>query len=245
MKAIWEKALPASMLRDWDSNYGRLITKLPKANCQLSASAKATARQANYQQTVEAAQGALAELADIPWDDEFLRRDTIDIARMVLDRVITVRIFELGRDVAAWRNGADATGLALPERAVNLAALCDRMADLLELHTDYSLWESYLRLDAVEKVRNPDFPRTLLDNASCSYCRSHQYELARHWYAPRMSKMASRLAEAVASGDRKAVLFDDAKGERRALIERPLESLRPVRPRTWERYRGTLKTEDK
>ncbi|MBO7721499.1 MAG: FAD-dependent oxidoreductase, partial [Kiritimatiellae bacterium] len=26
MKAIWEKVLPASMLRDWDANYGRLVT---------------------------------------------------------------------------------------------------------------------------------------------------------------------------------------------------------------------------
>ena len=43
MKAIWEKVLPASMLRDWDANYGRLVTKLPTANYHLSAFAKATA----------------------------------------------------------------------------------------------------------------------------------------------------------------------------------------------------------
>ena len=231
MKAIWEKALPASMLRDWDSNYGRLVTELPKARCQLPAT--------NCQQAVEAAQGVFAELAGAPWADEFLRRDTIDVARMVLDRLITLRVFELGRDVAAWRGGADPKDL--PARAKDLASLCDGMADLLELHTDYSLWESYLRLDAVEKVRNPGFPRTLLDNASCGYCRSHQYELARHWYAPRMKKMAERLAAAVAAGDRKARLFDDPKAERRALLDRPLESLRPVRPRTEGNFRGLLR----
>ena len=59
-----------------------------------------------------------------------------------------------------------------------------------------------------------------------------------------MKKMASRLADAVAIGDRKAVLFDDSKEERAALMKRPLESLRPVRPRTWERYREILKMED-
>ena len=242
MKAIWKKALPASMLRDWDANYGRLVTKLPTANYQLPTIhlRQGCGGQANCQQAVEAAQGVFAELADIPWADGFLRRDTIDIARMVLDRVITLRTFEVGRDVVAWRDGADPTGVFLPERAKSLAALCDRMADLLELHTDYSLWESFLRLDAVEKVRNPNFPKTLLDNASCSYCRSHQYELARHWYAPRMRKMASRLAEAISVGDRKAVLFDDPKAEHRALIDRPLESLRPVQSRTEERYRETL-----
>ena len=100
MKAIWKKALPASMLRDWDANYGKLVTRLPTDKYQLSAT--------NCQQTVEAAQSVLADLADIPWADGFLRRDTIDVARMVLDRVITLRIHELGRDVAVWRNGADA-----------------------------------------------------------------------------------------------------------------------------------------
>ena len=237
MKAIWEKALPASMLRDWDANYGRLVTgsgeSLPPCDEK---------KLATWKQPVEVARTAFGELADIPWADDFLQRDTIDIARMVLDRVITLRTFELSRDVAAWRDGTDAQANSLAERAKSLAALCDKMADLLELHTDYSLWESYLRLDAVEKVRNPDFPKTLLDNASCSYCRSHQYELARYWYAPRMKKMASRLADAIASGDSNVKLFDDRNAERRALLARPLESLKPVQPRTWDRYRETLRT---
>ena len=235
MKAIWEKALPASMLRDWDANYGRLVTgrgeSLPPCDEKTLAA---------WKQPVETAQAVFGDLADIPWADDFLRRDTIDVARMVLDRVITLRTFELSRDVAAWQNGSDAQTNSLAEKAKNLAALCDRMADLLELHTDYSLWESYLRQDAVEKVRNPDFPKTLFDNASCSYCRSHQYELARYWYAPRMKKMASRLADAIAAGDRNAKLFDDRDAERRALMARPLESLKPVQPRTRDRYRETM-----
>ena len=123
----------------------------------------------------------------------------------------------------------------------NLAALCDRMADLLELHTDYSLWESYLRLDAVEKVRNPDFPKTLFDNASCSYCRSHQYELARHWYAPHVRKMAERLAKAVAAGDRKATFSEGAEQERLALKAKPLESLKPTIARTAENFRKVIR----
>ena len=118
--------------------------------------------------------------------------------------------------------------------------LMDLMADVLALHTDYSLWESYLRLDAVEKIRFPDFPKTLFDNASCGYCRSHQYELARYWYAPRMHKAAERLAKAVAADDRKVKLYDDSEAERATLMERPLESLRPVLPRDAAQYRATL-----
>ena len=52
--------------------------------------------------------------------------------------------------------------------------------------------------------------------------------------------MAARLADAVAAGDRKAVLFDDPESERRALMARPLESLRPILPRTEERYREVM-----
>ena len=114
------------------------------------------------------------------------------------------------------------------------------MADVLALHTDYSMWESYQRLDAIEKIRHPGFSKTLFDNASCTYCRSHQYELARHWYAPRMRQAAERLAKAVAENDRKVVLCDDPETERLALMERPLESLRPVLPRTAAQYRTTM-----
>ena len=116
------------------------------------------------------------------------------------------------------------------------------MADVLALHTDYSLWESYLRLDAVEKVQNPEFTKTLFDNASCSYCRSHQYELARHWYAARMRQAADRLEKAVAANDRTAALFDKSEDERQTLMARPLESLRPTLPRTEAQYRTTMCT---
>ena len=115
------------------------------------------------------------------------------------------------------------------------------MADLLALHTDYSLWESYERLDAVEKIQNPLFEKTLFENASCNYCRSHQYELARHWYAPHARKVADSLAKAVASGNRKAKLTHSPEQERLALKKKPLESLKPTLPRTEENFRATLR----
>ena len=104
----------------------------------------------------------------------------------------------------------------------------------------YSIWESYQRLDAIEKIQNPDFSKTLFENASCPYCRSHQYELARHWYAVRARKMADRLAKAVASGDREAKFSDGSEEERLALKAKPLESLKPTLPRTAENFRRVL-----
>ena len=234
MKRLWDMVLPASQLRHWGGNYGKQITRssdsLPDAKPEVVA---------EWKGKVDEALPVFRRLADVRWDDEFVRRDTIDLARTALDRVITLRIYELGRDVAAWRKGGSAPA-DLVQRAKSLSALMDLMADTLALHTDYSMWESYLRLDGIEKVKFPGFSKTLFDNASCGYCRSHQYELARHWYAERMRKAADRLAKAVEANDREAALFDDPEGERRALMEKPLESLRPALPRTASQYRSTM-----
>ena len=237
MKAAWTAALPASWLRPWGGNYGYLMVGRGFDADVTPDNVRAWAG------PVKEAEAVFGMLARVPWQDEFIRRDTVDIARMVLDRAIAFRTMELCRDIAAWRTGT--TGVppveGLPARAGEIATLCDRMADLLALHTDYSLWESYCRLDAVEKIQNPEFSKTLFENASCSYCRSHQYELARHWYAPHARKMAERLAKAVASGDRAAKLAGGAEQDRLALKARPLESLRPALPRTEENFRKVLR----
>ncbi len=73
-----------------------------------------------------------------------------------------------------------------------------------------------------------------------SYCRSHQYELARYWYAPHVRAVADRLAKAVAAGDRKAAVTVNAEEERLALKAKPLESLKPSLPRTAGNFRKVL-----
>ncbi len=233
MKSAWTAALPASRLLTWLGNVGRTLHLgglEPRWDDK---------KVEEWTTATKGAEPVFGMLAKLPWKDEFIRRDTIDIARMVLDRTIQARLYALSRDIARWRAGADAAS-SLVSRAENIAALTDKLADLLALHTDYSLWESYLRLDAVEKIKNPDFTKTLMENASCNYCRSHQYELVRHWYAPRVKAMAARLKDAVERGDRKAVIRTDANEERRAVRERPLESLRPTLPRTEENFRKVM-----
>ena len=237
MKAIWKKVIPASASQGWRGNYGRQITLGRNGVSKLEKDLISHLRQ--WKDAVEPVKHVFRELAGIPWKGDFIRRDTIDLARTALDRLIILRLNELVFDIGEWRKGKH-DGADLPVRARNLSVLTDLMADVLALHTDYSIWESYLRLDAIEKVQNPDFTKTLFDNASCSYCRSHQYELARHWYAERMRKAASRLAIAVASHERNVVLFDNSEDERKALMERPLESLRPTRPRTEANFRATM-----
>jgi hypothetical protein len=234
MKAAWKTVLPASWLRDWTTTYGDKVLGADFGG------EKATRAPERWRRPVADAEKVFGMLAEINWKGDFIRRDTIDIARMALDRVICLRRADVSAGVAKWRKGkGGAEGLVV--RAENVAALCDAMADLLALHTDYSLWESYQRLDAVEKIRNPDFSKTFFENASCGYCRSHQYELARHWYAAHFGKVVANLEKAVAAGDRKSVLGYDPEPERLALKAKPLESLKPTLPRTEENFRKVMR----
>ena len=234
MKAAWKAVLPASWLREWGGNYSRPILGLGKdVGNPLPKLVK------EWRKPVAEAQEAFALLKYVPLDDPFVRRDAIDIARLVLDRVIALRAWELGLDLTAWRQGKTTSDLVA--KAMVIAELCDKMADLLALHTDYSLWESYQRLDAVERIQNPDFSKTLFENASCPYCRSHQYELARYWYAPHAKAVSERIAKAVAANDRNAEIEVKPEPERIALKARPLESLKPTLPRTEENFRKVLR----
>ena len=243
MKAAWKAALPASWLRGWTTTYGDKVLGADFGDVN------ATRAPEKWRKPVADAEKVFGMLAEMEWKDDFIKRDTIDIARMALDRVICLYRADLSADVAKWRKGkckvesekCKVEGGNLVARAEKIATLCDLMADLLALHTDYSLWESYQRLDAVEKIQNPDFSKTLFENASCNYCRSHQYELARHWYAPHARKLAQNLAEAVASNDRKADISGNAKEERLALKAKPLESLKPTLPRTQENFCKVLR----
>ena len=238
MKAAWKAALPASWLRGWGNNYSVALLGIGSNPPPAKLVDK-------WKQPVEDAQKVFTLLQQVPWDDPFVQRDAIDIARMVLDRTIALGVWEFGRDLAAWRNGGATASVqqqdALIAKINRIAELCDAMADLLALHTDYSLWESYQRLDAVEKIRNPLFEKTLFENASCDYCRSHQYELARHWYTPHVKAVAGKLAKAVAAGDRKADISVNAERERLALKAKPLEALKPTLPRTAESFRRVMR----
>ena len=248
MKAAWTAALPASWQRDCGGSYADIVRSIGRESKLKPESL------ARWVKPVAGAQKSYDILLRVPWRDPFVQRDSVDIARMVLDRTITLKMLEFNRELTEWRtgttgvlpvadvNGQDARSPSnLVSRAKDIAALCDVMADLLALHTDYSLWESYQRLDAIEKIQNPAFEKTLFENASCDYCRSHQYELARYFYAPHVHEFASRLANAVAVGDHKAVLKMDSERARLALKKKPLESLKPTLPRTEENFRMVLR----
>jgi hypothetical protein len=182
-------------------------------------------------------------LAAIDWEGDFVRRDAVDLARTAADRLASAARVKLLSTYHSWKSGGTRScASAADVKAIGdaYAALGRAFSDLLALHTDYSLYESYLRLDAVEKIRNPDFEHVLYDNASCSYCRSHQYEVARYWAEPAMADLAAQLAERAASGDKSSLptLFPDRYRERS--MHRPLAEMRPTLPRTPENWRRVL-----
>ena len=170
----------------------------------------------------------------------FARRDAIDIARQLADRLIAREQRRLDEAFAAWCAGGSASNLKQHlARYERLGAL---MADLLAQHTDYSLYESFRRMDAVFPVINPSFGQVLIDNASCYYCRSHQYELARHWYLPVMLDRAKAMRSRLAAADRTPLSYNSAFADalHAKLLKTPLASMRPTAQRTADMLRKTL-----
>ena len=240
MKRIWRKVVPMSYLLDWGHSYGSTFTSTSLVSFQHGGKPLAGETLERWRKALADVRKVFAALAEIRWEGEAIRRDAVDLARTALDRWLVFDAQMLDRDFKAWQTGA-ADGADLPARGERMARRADLMADLLAIHTDYSLWESYLRLDAIEKVTNPHFPQVLLENAANGYCRSHQYELAHHLYAPRAHRVAETVAARIAQGDRKTKLsLKPCDSEIEALLARPLASLKPTLPRTAKNFRNLM-----
>ena len=89
----------------------------------------------------------------------------------------------------------------MKSRADRCAALVRIFADVLALHSDFSLTDSLDRLEKVEHIRNPDFEHVFFENSACGYCLSHQAEYARGWYVPATTWLTDILAARAAAGD--------------------------------------------
>ena len=194
----------------------------------------------DLERQVAAVPAVYAALKEVSFGTPAVRRDALDVARTACDRMNLYWRGKLFRAFDAWTRG-EGDEATVRTAAAGLERESARLADLLALHTDYSIHESYLRLDAVEKIRNPDFGRTLLDNATTPYCRSHQYEMVRHWYLPLARRFTDEIRRRLASGERKS-LREDPLPKRwndefnKALLATPLETLRPTSPRTREAF---------
>lgn len=234
MRVAWEKTIPISSILGWGGNCGRTVIYGPEDEkaCLEYKSPK----------SLDHAVEALEPLLHVDWKNEFVRRDAVDLARTVADRAITDLCCRMMRAYAEWRRGmGDADSVCALAKAYAHSGRV--LADLLELHTDYSLYESFQRLEAIEKICNPAFGAVLLDNAACDYCHSHHFELARHWYEPVMAETAERICSRVRSGDRAPLtgMKRLALDRRAQVLRRSLTELRPRATRIGHAFRKAVR----
>lgn len=183
MMQIWHKFLPIAKTMAWSTDgdgleYDIFPFVLGRARFDTSKSEEYQKLIAPIAAQRSAAIDVLRRLADIDLSDEMLRRDAFDIARTVLGRFANAAI--LNAELLYAQNAPTNELNAAMDRAVDVM---NCLADLLGAHTDYSLFDTLEYLRSVTDV-NPDFERTLKNNAECMYCRGYVYENARYLYAP-------------------------------------------------------------
>ena len=119
--------------------------------------------------TFPAAIKALRGLAQLDrFDDEFVLRDSIDMARTVLTRMLDLLFaksvfFRNDRNLVAELKGAYLNCL-------------DNLKDAISLNSDNSILSTLNELKTVAPT-NPDFELTLKHNICCDYCEQSAYEL--------------------------------------------------------------------
>ena len=126
----------------------------------------------------EQASDILLRIAEIKPDDEQLKRDLFDIARTIISRYLDAAILKAQ---ILYFDRSDSLKVIM-DSAVALMRL---LADLLSAHSDYSLYDSLLKLQSVTDT-NPNFEITLKRNSECMYCRSFIYENAQYLYLPEL-----------------------------------------------------------
>ena len=246
MKAIWKQVIPMSYLLDWGDNYGCHLMAETIDSAQWG-EGRADKSLEHWQEVLEYVENVFKDLAQVDWRGEAIQRDAVDLARTALDRVLILKMKVLQKEHSAWAHGRRGED-GLTEMSDEIVALSEKMADLLELHTDYSLWESYERLNKIENISNPNFKRVLLENAVCSYCRSHQYEAARYLYLPRARAFSDLLKftfRRIQFGDKltatqRELKLDNAADIINLMMGMPLETFRPTKPRTPENFRALM-----
>ena len=181
------------------------------------------------------------KLCKVDWEgNEFLRRDAMDIARVMADRMAVNAENRLMRAYFDWRDGkgsADAVRNAVPL----LRRMVGIMSRLLALHTDYSLVDTLERMKAAHPVANSNFGNVLMENSANSYCASHQAEMAEHLYAPATELFMSHILGKVESGDRSPLSATVVSALRDKVVAKPLDDLRSKSPRTAAAFHAVVR----
>jgi len=233
---IWRETIPISNLTGWGGNWGADLLRFGRQY-------RRAGRLAADCALLQSVPRILKELSAIEPKDDFASRDVVDLARTVLDRRIIAERSRLLMRLSDWCAGKMSAD-ELKRDAEDYHRLVRAATELLALHTDYSICESLDRLAAVQKISAPDFDKVLLENASCSYCRSHQYEVAAGWYLPFAGDVVREIVRKVDAGERtelgESFIKTARTARQRELEERRIFTFRPNLPRTQAEFRRVL-----
>jgi len=159
------------------------------------------------------------ERVDLAAQDEFTRRDMIDIRRTIVARLIELHLARIGLNARRYFDGGDPQPLLNELNAVR--ALGRRFTATLALSPEFSLNAALADLKRKHPT-NPDFEKTLKGNAAVDYCRSHIYELAKYVYEPTFEAFAKWVEARVKAGDRRP--WTDTAEEQERLFKPVLEA---------------------
>ena len=226
MNLIWQDLLPIASTMAWSTGGDKLEYDIFPFIIGRARFDKNRAEE--YRKTVapiaeqqRAAVSVLLRLAAIPLDDEMTRRDAFDIARTVLGRFANAAI--AGAELLYAEGAALSSLRSAMDSALEIMTL---LYKLLGSHSDYSLYETLERLRSVTDT-NPDFERTLKNNAECMYCRAYIYENARYLYLPEAQLLFSSVLRAAESGGEldRAAVTEGVKAIRDTYFEIPLRDM--------------------
>ncbi len=159
---------------------------------------------------------ALRKISEIDkFDNEFVLRDSIDMARTVATRMLDLLLAK-----AIYSDGN--RKLVAQIKEVYMPVL-ENLADAVSLNSDNSILNTLNELKATAPT-NPDFEKTLKRNICCEYCEQSAYELI----VGRYIEETNDAFEWLLSDDRNNIARLNPGSYYARFIEKPLESLQPT-----------------
>jgi hypothetical protein len=232
MESLWRDAISIStnLNQLWRWNYALTVMRTWTSDGNLRD--RSLWPEPRHNSAFARVHGMFQLLRSVDWNrDEFIRRDIMDIARTVADRLTVEAENRLMRAWFDWCDGKCDAG-DVRAAAGHVSAFAHLMAKLLALHTDYSLVDSLARLNAVHPVANHDFDRVLIDNCANFYCASHQAELAEHLYAPAIDAMAKQVTDKAQKNDRSPLSAEEIRRIRDKVLAMSLSQMKTRGART-------------
>lgn len=220
MEEVWRMVMPIISLNHWSMIDRHSFTHDYLFNLLVLDTRVPEAWDENIQKAVDlipSAKKALQILSAYSnTQDEMLRRDIFDIERSIFIRYIQYSICYIEK---CFNEGIRE---CLLEKVDMLYRLVELYTEILGGHEDFSLYQSLQKMHSVHTVQ-PDFERTLKNNAANFYCRSHIYELSKYIYLPEVLEYKKQLQDLIEKNAEKVVLKEKPEYQE-TFIQTPMKA---------------------